>query len=233
MKTHRIIFALLLTLLFSDLSFAQLAPGVYFAEQDDIINELKITDDYFVLSVYKSEPAEFIQTIGGFYVVEDDHIKVNLEFNSNYEKDSIREIDIPYEEDEDELIFKTDPEMVFEKAEANDQDLDGAWLFATRGPDTGQARRGESNPRKTLKLLIDDRFQWIAYHTESMKFSGTGGGSFISEDGEYVETIEFFSRDNDRVGAELDFEYELKGDDWHHQGKNSKGEDMYEIWSKR
>jgi hypothetical protein len=66
-----------------------------------------------------------------------------------------------------------------------------------------------------------------------MKFSGTGGGSFTSENGKYVESIEFFSRDNTRVGAVLEFKYELKGDDWHHTGLNSKGEPMYEIWAKR
>jgi len=80
---------------------------------------------------------------------------------------------------------------------------------------------------------MDGRFQWIAYHTETFKFSGTGGGSYTSKDGIYTENIEFFSRDNARVGASLKFGYEINGNDWHHTGKNSKGEPMYEIWQKR
>ena len=111
--------------------------------------------------------------------------------------------------------------------------MDGQWLFATRGPDEGQKRRGETNSRKTLKYLQNRRFQWIAYDTEGMQFKGTGGGTYTSKDGIYTETIEYFSRDNDRVGASLKFNYEIKGNDWHHTGKNSKGEPMYEIWSKR
>ena len=124
-------------------------------------------------------------------------------------------------------------ELEYSKVEATEQDLDGYWLFATRGPDTGQERRDDSKARKTLKVLGHGSFQWIAYNTESFEFFGTGGGSFTSTDGAYVENIEFFSRDDSRVGAQLDFKYELKGADWHHTGKNSRGEPMYEIWSKR
>jgi hypothetical protein len=66
-----------------------------------------------------------------------------------------------------------------------------------------------------------------------MKFSGTGGGRYTAKDGAYFETILYFSRDNSRVGAVLDFSYELKENDWHHRGKNSRGEPMYEIWARR
>ena len=82
-------------------------------------------------------------------------------------------------------------------------------------------------------MLGNGSFQWIAYNTDSFKFFGSGGGSYTSENGIYTEKIEFFSRDDSRVGAELQFNYELKGDDWHHTGKNSRGEPMYEIWSRR
>ncbi len=198
-----------------------------------ITYELKLSDNYFILSTYKSSPAEFLQTIGGFYEAENGTISVDLEFNSDYTKDSISTVEILYKLSDDLLIFNLSDNIVFRAQESFEQDLDGAWLFATRGPDTGQDRRGEESARKTLKFLMGGRFQWIAYHTETMKFSGTGGGSFTSENGKYVESIDFFSRDNSRVGAELGFDYEVKGDDWHHTGLNSKGKAMYEIWAKR
>lgn len=212
---------------------AQVSPGVYKSSKDATSFELKLTEDYFVLTTFKSTPAEFLQTIGGFYKEKDGVIMVDLEFNSDFAKDSIRHVDIPYKISDDLLIFDLDKNIVFQKTSPTKQDLDGNWLFATRGPDTGQKRRGEESARKTLKFLMDGRFQWIAYHTETMKFSGTGGGSFTSKDGKYVESIEFFSKDNSRVGADLGFDYEVKGNDWHHTGKNSKGADMYEIWAKR
>lgn len=43
--------------------------------------------------------------------------------------------------------------------------------------------------------------------------------------------IDTFSRDKNRVGTRLEFHYEVKDGQWHHSGKSSKGEDMYEIWS--
>jgi hypothetical protein len=50
-------------------------------------------------------------------------------------------------------------------------------------------------------------------------------------DGKYTEKIEFFSRDNNRVGAELSFEAEVKGKEWIHSGKSSKGDPIKEIWT--
>lgn len=212
---------------------AQIDPGVYISDLDNVRHELKMSDNYLTHTIYEKSPARFIKTVGGFYTLEDNVLKVKLEFNSNYEADTITELAIPYTSENDKLVLGMNPRLTFEQVESSEQDLDGQWLFATRGPDTGQERRGDGNARKTLKFLMDGRFQWIAYHTETFKFSGTGGGSYTSTGGTYTENIEFFSRDDSRVGASLNFNYELKNGDWHHTGKNSKGEPMYEIWAKR
>ncbi|MEZ2413943.1 hypothetical protein ACA086_03200 [Muriicola sp. E247] len=215
--------------------WAQPGPGVYLrtdSESTDLIHEIKMNGNYLVYTEYTTAP-DFVRTRGGFYTVEGDSIKVQLEFNSAYENDGAKAMAFSYSMDGDKLVLNEGKPIGLKQVKSKDQDLDGAWLFATRGPDTGQDRRGESNPRKTLKFLMDGHFQWIAYHTETMRFSGTGGGSFTSEDGVYTENIDYFSRDNSRVGASLNFNYERKGDDWHHTGKNSRGEPMYEIWAIR
>ena len=62
---------------------------------------------------------------------------------------------------------------------------------------------------------------------------GTGGGTYTTENGKYVENLDFFSRDPNRVGAILEFGFGLKDGDWHHKGKSSKGDPIYEIWSLR
>lgn len=212
---------------------SQIPSGVYISDVDNVRHELKISADYFIHSIYEQSPAKFLKTLGGFHTVNNGVLNVKLEFNSTYENDGVKELSLPFTLDSDRLILKTDPELTFLQVESLEQDLDGVWLFATRGPDTGQERRGDENPRKTLKFLMDNRFQWIAYQTETMDFSGTGGGSYSAEDGVYTEKIDYFSRDDSRVGARLEFNYEIKGDDWHHTGKNSKGEPMYEIWARR
>lgn len=211
----------------------QISSGVYISDLENVRHELKMTDGYMIHTIYEKDPARFIKTTGGFYEIAGSELIVKLEFNSNHEADGVTSLNIPFAIKDDQLVLGTNPKLVFNQVESMGQDLDGQWLFATRGPDTGQERRGESNTRKTLKYLQDNRFQWIAYDTEGMQFRGTGGGSYSSENGTYTEIIEFFSRDDSRVGAELKFDYELKEGDWHHTGNNSKGEPMYEIWAKR
>ena len=112
--------------------------------------------------------------------------------------------------------------------------LSGVWLFSNRmrNGELGSPRSAE-NPRKTMKILSGTRFQWIAYNVETKQFSGTGGGTYTTIDGKYTENIDFFSRDNSRVGASLEFDFEIKGKDWHHKGLSSKGDPIYEIWSQR
>ena len=216
--------------------FAQLSSGVYMATEisgdKTLKHKLAVSENYLVHTVYGEDPPEFMYTHGGFYKVSEGGIKVTLEFNSEFKNDGVKELDLAVNSMDNKIILGPN-QLEFIKVEAAGQDLDGHWLFATRGPDTGQERRDDSKARKTLKVLGHGSFQWIAYNTESFEFFGSGGGSFTSADGVYVENIEFFSRDNSRVGARLEFKYELEGNDWHHKGLNSRGEPMYEIWSKR
>lgn len=239
MKTHlkHILFVLVSTLIGTFSINAQIAENVYLSvsqgEANSINHELKLANGYLTYSIYESNPAKFIKTLGGFYQIEDNRLIVSLEFNSNYNQDSLRSLSMSYKMNGADLILEMKSKMEFKPKGTDKQELDGQWLFGTRGPDKGQERRGDTKPRKTLKFLQNGKFQWIAYNTETMKFHGTGGGSFISKDGIYQETIEYFSRDNSRVGAALKFDFEVVNNDWHHKGKNSKGEPMYEIWMRR
>ncbi len=236
-KFEKRVLSLLVILSTVTVSFAQELNGVYFTtsttDSASTQQELKVHDNYLILSVYESSPAKFIKTIGGFYTVQNDSIKVKLEFNSNYENDSISELAYAYSLKGDQLVLQSASQSNYQRVAQKEQDLDGPWLFGTRGPDTGQERRGDSRTRKTLKFLMNGRFQWIAYDTNGFQFKGTGGGSYTAVDGKYTENIEYFSRDNKRVGASLEFDYEVKDIDWHHTGNNSKGQPMYEIWQRR
>ena len=216
---------------------SQLTNGIYLDIDEkngkQTTHQLKVKEDYLIYTVFEKNPANFIKTLGGYYKTDQNEMTVHLEFNSNYETDSIKTWTVPYSFEDSNLILEGASKMVFKTEPPHMQDLDDAWLFATRGPDEGQDRRGEDSARKTLKFLMDGTFQWIAYDSDSFKFSGTGGGSYSTKNGVYTEQIEFFSRDNARVGATLEFDYEIKGNDWHHTGSNSKGEPMYEIWARR
>lgn len=216
---------------------AQLTPNIYHyneeKEGENIHHELKIDHEYFVYTVYKKSPAKFIKTLGGFYTTENGSIKVPLEFNSNYENDSITKLNVPYSMEQGNLVLYVDGDMEFEAGMEQKQDLDGKWLMAGRVTEEGEKRRDTNSPRKTMKFLMGGHFQWIAFNTETFQFFGTGGGIFTSKDNVYIEDIHFFSRDNTKVGNALSFTYKRNNDDWYHSGKSSKGDPLHEIWTRR
>ncbi len=185
-----------------------------------VTHRILMDDSYLVETQYVAQPPEFILTRGGFYTQTEKDILVDFEFNSNFEKDGLKQMKL--HSSKKWKLLSTPP-----------QELKGKWLMAGRMTDQVERRRDTSGPRKTMKFLLDGFFQWIAFNTDTFQFFGSGGGYYTTEAGNYTEHIEYFSRDNSRVGARLPFQYELKGSDWHHQGFSSKGDPMHEIWSKR
>ncbi len=118
----------------------------------------------------------------------------------------------------------------WERISDSENALSGNWVI------TGRQRNGEMNTmtpgdRRTVKILGGNRFQWVAFNSATGDFYGTGGGTYTAEDGKYTENLKFFSRDKNRIGDTLIFEYAVKDGKWHHSGKSSKGDPMYEIWS--
>lgn len=230
----QIILIIILIPMGMQLLFAQIPTGVYnYTERSKgktTIHELKMKDGYLIYAAYDTDPSKFIKTMGGFYTAQNDTLHFRLEFHSDYDNDPVTRKRFSYRMEGKDLVLDHKTYMAQPQVE---QPLDGIWLFAARGPDTAQERRGDNNPRKTLKVLLDGHFQWIAYNTETLEFFGTGGGRYTAENGTYTEDIVFFSRDNTRAGAQLQFNYALQGNDWHHKGESSKGEPMYEIWARR
>lgn len=216
---------------------AQIPANVYHFEEKSkdgtFHHELKLDADYYVHTIYKESPAEFIKTMGGYYTTSDNNLKVDLEFNSNHKEDKITSLNVPYKLQKGNLILEGANPMTFTPTTLGTQDLDGKWLMTGRVTDQGEQRRDTSRPRKTMKYLLNGHFQWIAYNTETFEFFGSGGGTYDATNGKYTENIAYFSRDNSRVGAALSFDYKLNGKDWHHTGKSSKGDPLNEIWSIR
>ena len=212
----------LFSLLFFSLISLQAQVYSYKTKQNGktITHRITMDDTYVVETQYVVKPAEFILTRGGFYTKTANVISVVFEFNSNFVKDGLKQMEL--ELSKDWILLSKKPE-----------DLNGKWLMAGRMTEQGERRRDTSGPRKTMKFLLDGFFQWIAYNTETFNFFGSGGGYYTNQGGKYIEHIEYFSRDSSRVGAVLPFNYELKGADWHHQGFSSKGDPVHEIWNKR
>lgn len=200
--------------------------GAWKADEGVVI----FSNSYFAYTAFRA--SEFEYTYGGSYEIEDENIVLTFEFHT---KDPLmvgttKDVDLKLQGKK--LSFD---DLRFSKIDdGSPGKLAGAWLFTNRVQDgkPGKPRSAE-NPRKTMKILSGSRFQWIAYNVSTREFMGTGGGTYTTIDGKYTENIDFFSRDNSRVGASLVFDFELKGDDWHHKGFSSRGDPIFEIWSRR
>ena len=242
MNTMKLFFnLLLLTVFFNPNTLTgQWVNGVYEkTEKNDTSTQtsrLIIKDSYFILTIFNSAPASFNYTVGGILTTEGKNFIVNLEFNSAIAKDSLKTLKGTFQLKGNRcmVIFDNGKKLDLEKVTNEDQNFEGAFLMAGRVTDQGESRRRIDVPRITMKMLLDGHFQWIAFNKETFEFSGTGGGKYIADKtGAYIEQIEFFSRNSGRVGAKLPFKYNIKGNDWFHQGNSSNGEPMHEIWTKR
>ena len=123
-------------------------------------------------------------------------------------------------------------EMVAQRVDDGVSDLAGSWRITDRMRE-GEMQAMRQGPRKTIKMITGTRFQWAAFNPDTKQFSGTGGGTAEMKDGKYIEHIEFFSRNADRVGATLSFDYKVDGDKWDHSGKSSAGSPIREIWTRQ
>ena len=189
-----------------------------------------LQDSFIAQTLYNLEDKEFYQTLGGSWHVVGDEMQFNVLFDSKDVDNVGSSNNYKFKRDGDQVIFEGDG-FVWQKIDnGNSSPLANPWFFSGRMRD-GEMSKRPLRARKTMKIISDTRFQWIAYNDETGVFSGTGGGTYTAIDGKYTENIEFFSRNADRVGASLSFNYEVKDGEWHHTGFSSKGEPMYEDWA--
>lgn len=188
-------------------------------------------DGYFSYGTKESGTNKFIKAGGGEFSTANGYSET---YDFDTEDASIvgetKNFDAEFNEDQLSLTDETGRTETWERISDNENDLSGNWVITGRQRN-GELSRSTPGARRTIKILGGDRFQWVAFNSDTGEFFGTGGGTYSAENGKYTENIEFFSRDDSRVGASLGFDYEIKDGEWHHSGKSSKGEPMYEIWS--
>lgn len=214
-------------------SLAQSLSGA-FERRDGATTESRIyAGDFFSVALYNKEGKEFIGTYGGKYFLKDGHLTETIEFDTRKPERVGAEVKSPATVSKDGKTLSVDGVALTRADDGTPGQLAGAWLITGRINDKGEIRRSTPGARRTMKILSGTRFQWIAYNVETKEFFGTGGGTYTTTDGKYTENIEFFSRDNTRVGASLSFDFSLVEGDWQHKGLSSKGEPIHEIWTKR
>lgn len=236
MVMKSLLFTTMTLLSFGILSSQELEGAWKLIEKDsrEVLDQetIKIYQDgYFSFGTRDTETNEFIKAGGGEYSVDDGYVE-SFDFHTQNPKlvGTNKKYQFQLENEKLSVQGPADESQVWLKLSDKEDDLSGNWVITGRKRN-GEIRTSTPGARRTIKLLGGGRFQWVAFNSDTREFSGTGGGTYSAEDGKYIENIEFFSRDDSRVGTSLDFNYEVRDGEWHHSRKSSKGESLYEIWS--
>lgn len=201
--------------------------GAYLLQKGNIQELWLFVDGYSSLTKFKEN--EFLTAMGGPYQFQNGQLSISVEFNDKKNDEVGKQWVFPMKFNGNNLIDGEGNNWVKQN---KSQSLDGAWKISARKVDGKITEIHQKGERKTIKLLVGGYFQWFAIDPSQKSFSGTGGGTYTFENGKYTENIQFFSRDNSRVGASLSFDGELKNGEWHHNGLSSKGDPIYEIWKR-
>lgn len=199
---------------------------------NNVTISLLVSDNYCMVTTYDKPGKKFIDTWGGSFTVDNNQVKLTIEFNSNDKAQVGKTVAYNYSLQNNTLVTDGNGERTeWKRVDDGKSELAGNWRITKR-------KQGDKmddiplRPRRTLKLLTGSRFQWAAINVETGEFSGTGGGTYTFANGKYTEEIEFFSRDDSRVGATLSFDGKVENGNWIHSGLSSAGAPIYEIWSR-
>ena len=214
----------------------------FWQSQDAFGNKFTMicSDKYLMFAVYDLSQKRYIKSGGGTYqlsTVSDKNIfSYKREFNT--EDSTVVGLTVAnfYTVDKNELSLSEGPlagnwKRIDESK--SPKTMNAAWRIRAREGSDFKMQTILKGSRKTLKILSGSRFQWATFNTDTHQFFGTGGGTYTIKGGIYTENIEFFSRDNKRVGASLTFDIVLNGKDWIHAGQSSTGTRVHEIWEKQ
>lgn len=193
-------------------------------------------DGYFSFGAKELDGDKFISAGGGEYTLNDNYYTEEFDFNTEKPEIVGQVTDYSLDVVDGKLVISAEIEgkslvEIWEKLSDQKNDLTGNWVMTGRKRE-GEISRNTPGARRTIKILSGGRFQWVAFNSETKEFMGTGGGIYTAENGKYVENIEFFSRDDSRVGATLGFDFEVIDGEWHHSGVSSTGNPIYEIWTR-
>ncbi|PSL46694.1 hypothetical protein CLV51_103675 [Chitinophaga niastensis] len=231
MKKLSIIFTLLLS--FLGVLKAQNSPvGAWKAVSGETTSILLISPSWFTVTDFSDK--NFIASYGGTWKAADGgETAVHITFNTANPSQAGQDATVPVGLENGHLITSAPGGGKQEWTRLDD----GTGTLAGNWQMTAKEQDGKMNPitpgaTQTFKMLSGTRFQWVVINVENGEFSDTGGGSYTFENGTYTEKIDFFSKDNARIGLALSFKGKVDGNNWDNNGLSPKGDVIHEVWSR-
>jgi hypothetical protein len=195
---------------------------------------LLFMDGYFTHTTYDKATKQFMQTRGGTYTWQNNRLTVHYEFDTQKGGQIGQAVTYTASLKNGQLVANlAGSEEGWNRLDEGQAPLAGLWKITARKQNGELQAIHQTGTRKTVKILTGTRFQWAAIDPGTQQFMGAGGGTYTFQGGKYTELIEFFSRDSSRVGSSLTFDGRLENGEWHHSGLSSRGDAIYEVWSRR
>ena len=236
---HKLLLLALVTSLFSLLAFrnmgaADSVTGAWQLKTGGVEQVLLFMDGYVTHTTYDITSKRFVQTRGGTYTFDNNKLTVRYEFDTQNAAQIGQAVTYTTSLQNGQLMANlAGAAEGWSRLDEGNAPLAGLWAITARKQNGELQPIHQTGTRKTVKILTGTRFQWAAIDPGTKQFMGTGGGTYTFQNGKYTEQIEFFSRDSSRVGSSLSFEGKLENSNWHHSGLSSKGDPIYEVWSRK
>jgi len=214
--------------------------GAWSFTDGDIEHTAVFVDGYFSHSKFDVKNKQFLGTRGGPYQLDGNTLTIVWQYDSELAAQEVNPeewvgkkatFSIVHQDGNTAQLTINGVQANWNRMDTNNGLLSGVWRMTGRKQNDNISTT-PLRERRTLKILTGTRFQWVAINIQTGAFSGTGGGTYTYENGKYTENIEFFSRDNSRVGASLQFDGVMEEGAWHHSGLSSAGNPIYEVWGK-
>jgi len=196
---------------------------------------LLMTDQVFSLTQYNFTAKKFISSEGGTWRSDGKSIWLAFDWSSKDTAKVGNEIKVSIAISSGQLSLSLLDQPLNKLDQGEPGALQGEWIISGNYlNDVVSKRPSPFFPRRTMKILTGNHFQWIAFNVKTKEFLGTGGGTYTtSAEGKYVETIEFFTKAVSSIGKSVEFTYSFQDGDWRHKGQKSTGGPLDECWTPR
>lgn len=196
---------------------------------------LLVTDQVFSLTQYDFIDKKFISAEGGTWRSEGKDIWLAYDWSSKDTSKVGKEIKVSISISSDRLNLGLVDQPLTKLDQGKPGALQGEWIISGNYTnDVVSKRSSPFFPRRTMKILTGNHFQWIAFNVKTKEFFGTGGGTYTTTaEGKYAESIQFFTKAVTSIGKRVEFDYSFQDGDWRHKGQKSTGGPLDECWTPR
>ncbi len=197
--------------------------GAWQSQDGDDETVLICQAGYIVIAEFNPVNTAFYYSSGGSYTLTKERLIVGLAFTTNRSEAQQpgEKRQLEYSRLGDKLSITKDDsiKVLFTRIDNGNGMLAGVWQLA-----------GKHGALKDLLILSAGRFQRIHFNTQTNELISSYGGRYDYSDEKYIEHINFYRKDPDKIGKSVSFTVEIHQNRMTIKRKNEKGETVEEEW---